>query len=89
MALAEVRRDLGEKVQRRYGIPRLYPDHRGLIDDPAVDAIAVSAPFALQGRDRQRVASPRGKHVFMEKPMAISLGQAEVIRRRRKPDTRG
>ncbi len=78
MALAEVRRDLGEKVQRRYGIPRLYPDHRGLLDDPAVDAIAVSAPFALQGQIA-RDALAAGKHVFMEKPMAISRAQAEAI----------
>ena len=79
VALAEVRRDLGEKVQRRYGIPRLYPDHRGLIDDPSVDAIAVSAPFALQGQIASECLAA-GKHVFMEKPMAISLAQAEAMR---------
>jgi predicted dehydrogenase len=76
VALAEVRRDLGEKVRRRYGIARLYPDHRGLIEDPEVDAIAVSAPFALQGQIA-RDCLAAGKHVFMEKPMAISLAQAE------------
>lgn len=78
VALAEVRRDLGEKVQRRYGIPRLYPDHHGLIDDPDVEAIAVSAPFALQGQIAKDCLAA-GKHVFMEKPMAISLPQAEAI----------
>jgi len=76
VALAEVRRALGEKVQRRYGIPRLYPDHRGLIEDPEVDAIAVSAPYGLQGQIA-RDCLAAGKHVFMEKPMAISLAQAE------------
>src|SRR5579885_1697051 len=78
VALAEVRQDLGAKVQRRYGIPRLYPDHRGLIDDPDVEAIAVSAPFALQGQIA-RDCLAAGKHVFMEKPMAISVPQAEAI----------
>ena len=78
VALAEVRQELGEKVRRRYGIPRLYRDHRGLLDDPEFDAVAVSAPFALQGEiARQCLAA--GKPVFMEKPMAISLGQAEAI----------
>src|SRR5579884_3466825 len=78
VALAEVRQDLGEKVRRRYDIPRLYPDHRGLLEDPEVDAVAVSAPFALQGEiARQCLAA--GKHVFMEKPMAISVVQAEAI----------
>src|SRR4051812_29664071 len=78
VGLAEVRRDVGEKVQRRYGIPRLHADHRGLIEDPNVDAIAVSAPFALQG-EIARDALSAGKSVFMEKPMAISVPQAERI----------
>jgi predicted dehydrogenase len=78
VGLAEVRQDLGEKVQRRYGIPRLHADHHGLIDDPNVNAIAVSAPFALQG-EIARDALSAGKSVFMEKPMAISVTQAERI----------
>lgn len=78
VALAEVRRDLGAKIQRRYNIPRLYSDHRGLLEDPEVDAIAVSAPFALQG-EIARECLAAGKHVFMEKPMAVSVAQAEAI----------
>ncbi len=78
VALAEVRRSLGEEVQRRFGIPRLYADHRALAADPEVDAIAVSAPFALQG-EIARDCLLAGKHVFMEKPMAISLAQADRI----------
>jgi predicted dehydrogenase len=75
VALAEVRQELGEKVRRRYGIPRLYVDHRALLEDSSIDAIGVSAPFALQG-EIARDALAAGKHVFMEKPMAISLAQA-------------
>jgi predicted dehydrogenase len=78
VALAEVRRELGEKVRRRYGIARLYAEHRALLEDPSLDAIAVSAPFALQG-EIARDALAAGKHVFMEKPMAISIAQAERI----------
>jgi len=78
VALAEVRPDLGERVQRRFDIPRLYPSHRELIADPAVDGVAVSADFAIQG-EIAREALAAGKHVFMEKPMAISLEQADRI----------
>src|SRR5438034_2076352 len=46
--------------------------------DPDVDAIAVSAPFALQG-EIARDCLLAGKHVFMEKPMAVSLAQADRI----------
>ena len=78
VALAEVRRRLGHKVQARFGIPRLYPDHEALLGDPEVDAVAVSADLMVQG-EIAREALLAGKHVFMEKPMAISLSQAMGI----------
>ncbi len=78
IALAEVRQELSHKVQARFAIPRLYPDHHAMLADPDVDAIAVSAAFAVQG-NIARDALLAGKDVFMEKPMAISLVQADAI----------
>ncbi len=78
IALAEIRQDLGREVQRRFGIPRLYRSHEELLADPDVDAIAVSAGFMVQGRIA-RDALLAGKDVFMEKPMAVSLAQADAI----------
>jgi len=78
VALAELRPELGRKVQARFGIPRLYPDHQALLADPQIDAIAVSAAFMIQGQIA-RDALQAGKHVFMEKPMAVSLRQADAI----------
>jgi predicted dehydrogenase len=77
-ALAELRPRLGRKVQERFGIPRLYQDHQDLLADPDIDAVAVSAAFSVQG-DLAREALLAGKDVFMEKPMAISLAQADAI----------
>jgi predicted dehydrogenase len=77
-ALAEVRADLGRQVQAHYRIPKLYADHHALLADPDVDAVAVSAAFAVQG-DIARDALLAGKNVFMEKPMAISLAQADAL----------
>jgi len=77
-ALAEIRPQLGEKVQRRWGFRKLYRSHLELAGDPEVEAVGVSAGFSEQGeiaRDLVRA----GKHVFMEKPMAISVAQAEAI----------
>jgi predicted dehydrogenase len=78
VALAEVRADLGRKVRQRYGIPRLYSSHRELAEDPEVEAVAVSAGYSLQG-EMARDLLRRGKHVFMEKPMATTVRQAEEI----------
>lgn len=78
VALAEVRQDLGHKVQARYTIPRLYRDHHELIADADVDAVGLSAAFAIQG-EIARDCLAAGKHVFMEKPMAISVAQAQRL----------
>lgn len=78
VALAELRPALGRRVQARLGIPQLYPDHRALLADADVDAIAVSADFMAQGQIA-RDALAAGVDVFMEKPMAISLRQADAI----------
>ncbi len=78
LALAEVRQDLGRRVQARFDIHRFYTDHQAMLADPEIEAVAVSAAFALQG-DIARDALLAGKDVFMEKPMAISLAQADAI----------
>jgi predicted dehydrogenase len=78
IALAEVRTKLGRKVQERYKIPRLYAHHLELAKDPEIEAVAVSADFALQGEIAKDLLRA-GKHVFMEKPMAVSVEQAELI----------
>jgi len=76
--IAEVRSELGKRVQRKFGIGRLYPSHRELAGDPDIQAVAVSGHYAGQGQiaiDLLRA----GKDVFMEKPMAVSVEQAERI----------
>ena len=78
VGLAEVRPELGQQVQQRWEIPRLYTDHTELADDPEIEAVAVSADFALQGEIAKDLLRG-GKQVFMEKPMAVSVQQAESI----------
>ncbi|MHB0858083.1 MAG: Gfo/Idh/MocA family protein [Anaerolineae bacterium] len=78
VALAEVRPVLREKVGARLGISRLYASHLELAADPEIQAVAVSAGQSVQG-DIARDLLLAGKHVFMEKPMAVSTAQAEEL----------
>ena len=78
VALAEVRPILGKKVQEHFRVPKLYRDHHELAADKEIQAAAVSGHYAGQGElaiDLLRA----GKDVFMEKPMAVSVEQAERI----------
>ncbi len=78
VGLAEVRTELGKKVQQRFSIPHLYQDHTELAQNTDIEAVAVSADFALQGEIAKDLLRA-GKHVFMEKPMAVSVEQAQAI----------
>jgi len=78
VALAEVREELGRAVGERFGIARVYRSHVEMLADADLDAVAVSAGFMVQGQIA-RDALLAGKDVFMEKPMAVSLRQADEI----------
>src|SRR5205823_4411760 len=78
LALAEVRSGLRDRIADRYGIPRRYSSHEELARDPEIEAVGVSAGYALQGQ-MARYLLRAGKHVFMEKPMAVTVKDSEAI----------
>lgn len=58
------------------GAPRAYADPLQLIADPDIDAVAISSPAATH-TDLVVAAANAGKHVFCEKPMALTLDDAD------------
>jgi predicted dehydrogenase len=80
VALAEPRADVRERVAARYGVGRTYGSHRGLADDPEVEAVVVSGHYSGQGAIAADLLAA-GKHVLVEKPLATSVAQAESILR--------
>ena len=78
LAIAERRPQLALAVARRFAVERVYSNHLELAADPQIEAVGVSANYAQQGEIAADLLRA-GKHVFMEKPMAISVFQAEKI----------
>jgi predicted dehydrogenase len=78
VALAEVRSDVRERVADRYGIPKRYAHHLEMAQDPEIDAVGISAGYALQGEMAIDFLKA-GKHVFLEKPMATTIEAAKRI----------
>ncbi|MDG4667750.1 Gfo/Idh/MocA family oxidoreductase [Mycobacterium sp. 236(2023)] len=60
----------------RLSAPRSYQDPLELIADPAVEAVAISSPAATH-TDLVVAAAQAGKHVFCEKPMSLTLDDAD------------
>lgn len=70
-----------EKVKalaNKYGIPGAYTDWRDMLNVVPLDAVAIATPNYLH--DVQAIEVLRhGYHVFVEKPMAITLGRAKKM----------
>ncbi len=57
---------------------RTYADARDLCEDPAVEAVYIATPHQFHA-DHAVMAAERGKHVILEKPMALTLADCDRI----------
>lgn len=67
-----------ERIAREAGVPRAYGDWRELVADPAVRLVSIASPPATH-REIALAALERGKAVLCEKPLAVTLAQAEEL----------
>ena len=76
VAVANHREESARAFADRYAIPRVTTDWEALAADPDVEAAVVATPNALHAP--QTIALLRnGKHVMVEKPMAISVAECD------------
>ncbi|MCK6548112.1 Gfo/Idh/MocA family oxidoreductase [Myxococcota bacterium] len=68
----------GEALATELGIPRYFADYRAMLEDPSVEAVTVALPNALHG-EVALAALRAGKHVMIEKPLCLSLAEADAI----------
>jgi predicted dehydrogenase len=62
----------------QFGFARATADWRDLIADPAVRIVSITTPNGLH-RDMALAALAAGKHVWCEKPMALTLEEARQM----------
>ena len=62
----------------QFGFARATGDWRALVEDPEVDVVSVTTPNSLH-QEMALAAIAAGKHVYCEKPMAVTLAGAEKM----------
>ncbi len=77
-ALAEPSRTVRDALGARYGIAGLHEDYRGLLDAGGLDAVVICSPAGTHA-EVVVAALDAGLHVFVEKPMCITLADADAI----------
>ena len=74
IAMAHYVPDRFHQIAERYGVPcKTFGD---VLSDPDVDAICIATPSGQHG-DQMIAAAEAGKHVMVEKPMALSLAACD------------
>jgi len=76
--LCDVDRANAEATARRYGFAHATDDWRRVIEDPRVEVVSITTPNALHA-EMAIAALQAGKHVYCEKPMALTLADAEAM----------
>src|SRR5919201_3247231 len=76
--LCDASPDVRERFARRYPATRLTGDLDDVLGDTEVEAVVVATPVVTH-HELARRALHAGKHVFVEKPPALSAGEAEEL----------
>ncbi|MBI3301012.1 MAG: Gfo/Idh/MocA family oxidoreductase [Deltaproteobacteria bacterium] len=77
-AVCRRNRQEGEQLAADYGCS-YYADYRALLADRYIDAVAIVVPPAFHG-EIVEAACQAGKHILIEKPLAVSVAEARRIR---------
>jgi len=78
LAVCDVQVAALERVGRRYPALRQTLSFADLLADETIDALAITTPVGTHF-ELARAALEAGKHVFVEKPMAGSVAEAEAL----------
>jgi predicted dehydrogenase len=78
VAVASRDADRAKAFAKTHGVPQSYGDYARLVENPEVDIVYVSAPHPEHKR-LALLAIAAGKHVLVEKPMAMSEDDAREI----------
>lgn len=73
VAVSDIFIEAAEKLAGELNIPAAYQDYRYIIDEEAIEAIAICSSTDTHAQMIQEAAAA-GKHIFCEKPIALDLG---------------
>ena len=67
-----------QRLARKHGIPRWFNDYRALLAEPDIEMVTITAPNRLHARMTVDAAHA-GKHVVCEKPLCLTLEEADLM----------
>jgi myo-inositol 2-dehydrogenase/D-chiro-inositol 1-dehydrogenase len=77
-AVADIDRDRAESAAARF-VGRAYSDYREMLESESLDALYVCVP-PYAHEEQEILAVRKGIHLFVEKPVAVTLDKAREVR---------
>ncbi|KQO76252.1 Gfo/Idh/MocA family oxidoreductase [Rhizobium sp. Leaf262] len=76
--LADATDELAADAAARFGFERSTGDWRKLVEDPEIDVVDITSPNSMH-HEMAMAAIAAGKHVYCEKPLSVTLEEAEEM----------
>jgi predicted dehydrogenase len=76
--LCDMPAENAERFAGQFGFARATTDWQAAVSDPAVDVVSITTPNGMH-RKMAEAALNADKHVWLEKPMALTLEDAEAM----------
>ncbi|MGE5583674.1 MAG: Gfo/Idh/MocA family protein [Bacillota bacterium] len=78
VAVCDLNQARAEKLARKFGVQNVYSDYRKMLNEIAIDAVAIVTPDFAHGQVTVDCANA-GKHILLEKPLATTREDVEAI----------
>ena len=78
-AAADVSREALEAFGSEWEVANLYSDYRQMLDEEKPDLVSICTPASLHLEMVSEAAARRPRVIVCEKPLALSLGEADAI----------
>jgi len=78
IAIASRDKRKAETIAKEFGIPKYYEGYQALLNDPEIEAVYIPLPNHLHVEWAKK-ALMAGKHVLVEKPIALSSEEAKDL----------
>ena len=80
VAISDVNEETAASLAAELGVSKKYRAHEDLISDAEVDAVVIVSPTSTH-KEIVLAAANHGKPIFCEKPLSISLAEAQEMQR--------
>ncbi|WP_164821416.1 Gfo/Idh/MocA family protein [Paenibacillus koleovorans] len=78
-AVADLNREAAQAAVEQFGVPASYGSAEEMVADENVDAVVFAVPPSAFKTELALRAMALGKHVLLEKPVALTLAEAEKL----------